>query len=178
MRLGRLAQKIPFKWLLPLLLLFGFLWIFQYSAALSAAPGFESRLVTNPRFLEKYLKTAQVFVEYRPCAYELLGWQNDILYFQSDCKTNTQFWRFDANKTNQPQLMTIVPKDIAQIIVPHNDALQMVCGYGVLPFKHEAAARDVMLVGDGFASPDGVWTAVITQHLYAPQDILIIKEAP
>lgn len=36
----------------------------------------------------------------------------------------------------------IVPKDIAQIIVSHNDALQMVRAYGVLPFKHEAAARD------------------------------------
>lgn len=50
MRLQKLTQKIPFKWLLPLLFVLSFLWIFRYPVALSAAPGFESRLVTRPRF--------------------------------------------------------------------------------------------------------------------------------
>ncbi|MCA9945240.1 MAG: hypothetical protein KC449_17265, partial [Anaerolineales bacterium] len=60
----------------------------------------------------------------------------------------------------------------------HEDALQMVRADGVRPVKYEAVTREILLVGDGLTSPDGQWTAIISQHIYAPQDILLIKKIP
>jgi hypothetical protein len=35
-----------------------------------------------------------------------------------------------------------------------------------------------MLKGDGLLSPEGRWVALITQHIYGPQDVIIVPTAP
>ena len=137
MRLTKIRQKFSFKWLklaLPLLAIVALLFIFRYSAALSAAPGYEAIWVTEPSFPAGYVKTGQIILELQPCTYELLGWQEETLYYQSNCQENIQFWQYK-----------------------------------------EMVTRRVLLAGNGMATQDGEWTAVVSQHVYAPQDVLIVK---
>lgn len=178
MLLQKVAQKFSYKRFLLFLIIAALLLIFRYPAALSAAPGFEEIWVTQPRFPAGYVKTGQMILEYQPCTYELLGWQSDSLYYQSACRENIQSWRYDVNQNEQAEKVTAVPPNLTQTIIPHEATLQMVRADGVRPVKYEAVTREILLVGDGLASPDGTWTAVISQHIYAPQDILLIKESP
>jgi hypothetical protein len=178
MLLQTIRQKFSFKRVLLIVIIIALLLIFRYPAALSAAPGFEAIWVTQPRFLAGYVKTGQMFVEYRPCIYELLGWQDDSLYYQSDCRENIQYWQYAVSQNKRAERVTAVPPNLIQTIIPHETALPMVRADGVRPVGYEAVTREILLVGDGLASPDGSWTAVISQHIYAPQDILLIKESP
>jgi hypothetical protein len=38
--------------------------------------------------------------------------------------------------------------------------------------------RELYLRSQPYPSPDGVWLAFVTQHLYGPQDVLLLTEAP
>lgn len=148
--------------------------ICRYQPALSPASNFTAVWVTKPNFVANYLKTGQLIFEYQPCAYELLGWENNSLFYQSDCQGSIQFWQYAVGQTKHAVEVTAVPPKLTQNILPHNEALELVRADGVRPVDKESVTREVLLRGDGLVSPDGVWTAVIAQHLYAPQDILLI----
>lgn len=178
MLLQKIGQQFSYKRFLLIIIIVALLLIFRYPAALSAAPGYEAVWVTQPRLLAGYMKTGQMILEYRPCTYELLGWQDDSFYYQSNCRETIQFWQYDVSQNKRAERVTAVPSNLFQTIIPHEEALQMVRADGVRPVKYEAATREILLVGDGLATPDGTWTAVISQHIYAPQDILLIKENP
>lgn len=162
------------KRLLSVAFILGLLFLCRYQPGLSAAPGLEEMWVTKPHLAAGYLKTGQTFFEYQPCTYALLGWEGDSLFYQSKCRENIRFWQYTANQSRQAEEITAVPLNLTQISVAHNDALQIVRADGVRPVDKEFVTRRVLLVGDGLASPNGLWTAVIVQHIYAPQDILLI----
>jgi hypothetical protein len=178
MLLQKIGQKFSYKQALLFLLIVALLLIFRYSPALSAAPGFEATWVTQPRFPAGYVKTGQIIFEHQPCFYKLLGWQGNSLFYQAECQGEVQFWQYGVSQNKRAELVTAVPLNLSQNVIPHEEALQMVRADGVRPVEYEAITREILLVGAGLAAPDGSWTAVISQHIYAPQDILLIKESP
>jgi hypothetical protein len=54
----------------------------------------------------------------------------------------------------------------------------MVTVPGVAPQAVEPWVREVSLRSEGYVSLDGRWTALLSQHIYGPQDILIITPIP
>jgi hypothetical protein len=168
------TYKRTWQRLLSIAFIMGLLFMCRYQPGLSAAPGLEEIWVTETHLPAGYLKTVQTILEYQPCTYELLGWKGDSLFYQSQCRENIRFWQYTANQSNHAEEITAVPLNLIQTTVSHDDALQMVRADGVRPVDKEFVTRRVLLEGDGLASPNGLWTAVIVQHLYAPQDILLL----
>lgn len=162
------------KQFLSIVFILGLLFMCRYQPALSAAPGVEEIWVTKPGLPAGYLKTGQIIIEYRPCTFELLGWEDDSLFYQSNCRETIRFWQYKVGQSEEPKAVTAVPANLTQTVVPNHEALEMVRAYGVRPVDKEFVTRRILLEGDGLASPDGQWTAVIVQHLYAPQDILLV----
>lgn len=166
-----------FKWIFLLFYILALPLLFQYKAALFPAPGIEMKLVTQPILWEKLTRTAQIIAEQQPCEYEVLGWQDNWLYFQSNCNGTIRFWRFDSNQNVKPQVVDVIPRDIVSITLPHNEVLTMVQVKDFRPRKDEESIRAILLVGDGLINPDSDWIAIISQHIYGPQDIVLVRAA-
>jgi hypothetical protein len=48
---------------------------------------------------------------------------------------------------------------------------------GVSPQETEAVTRSIVLASEGFMSADGKWVAFVSQHVYGPQDIVVISQS-
>lgn len=170
-----MSRRPSLTWVLTVLLatLAGAgLWLFRYEPALSAAPGYTLRTVTQPGFLEGYVRVLQNLADYTPCDYLLLGWgEADQLYYQEDCQAGTRVWRYSAGAGAAPVIVAMAPTDLRQI---QADAIELVRAAGVRPTRYEAITRPLLLDPVAYASPDGAWIAVVSQHLYGPQDVLLI----
>ncbi len=151
-----------------------FPFIFRYQPGLGAAPGYKMQLVTDPGFGKGVVKASQNLAEITPCNYELLGWDTDNwLYYQETCATKTQTWKYSPYQANS-HTQTIQQIALNSATVSENNALDMVRAYGVRPESAELNTRSVNLKSEGFVSPDNRWTAIVSQHVYGTQDILIL----
>jgi hypothetical protein len=146
----------------------------RYTPPLSAAPGYEMHVVTQPAFLEGVVKMSHVVSERRPCEYTLLGWSEDNrLHYQADCG-DVAHWRYDP-VTGRQERTTAVPTGLNQTLVSEKDVLAMVRADGVRPKEYEPTTRPIYVRSQGHVSPDGQWTAVITRHLYGPEDVVVLS---
>jgi hypothetical protein len=147
----------------------------RYRPPLNAAPGYEMRLVTQPAFLEGVVKMSHVVSERRPCEYNLLGWSEDNrLHYRADCGDGA-FWRYDPVSGLQERA-TAVPTGLNQTLVSEKDVLAVVRAGGVRPKEYEPTTRHVYVRGQGYVSADGQWTALITRHLYGPEDVVVLSK--
>lgn len=172
-----LSKASLFKGTFLLLYILALPLLLQYKAALHSAPGNEMKLVTQPLLWEKLTRAAQVISEKQPCEYQLLGWQENWLYYQSKCNEDLRFWKFDSNQSVKPQVVGAVPSNLVSSFVPHDEVLLMVRAEDVWPMNNEEHVRAILLVGDGVTNIDNSWIAIISQHIYGPQDIILIKAA-
>ncbi|HUS69708.1 MAG TPA: hypothetical protein VM075_02890, partial [Anaerolineae bacterium] len=141
-----------------------------------AAPGYSMQVVTQPIFLNSIVKMSQVVTEKRPCEYTLLGWSaNNQLYYQATCG-EVELWRYDP-LSNRTERITTVPSDLSQAVVTDNDVLNMVRADGVRPKEYESTTRLLYIQSKGYVSPDAQWTAVVTQHTYGPEDIVVLSQS-
>lgn len=151
--------------------------IFRYHPALEAAPGYNMQLVTDPGFGKGVVKASQSLVEITPCTYELLGWNADNwLYYQQTCDTKRETWKYSPRQSNS-HTQTLLQTSLNSETVSKNTALDMVRAYGVKPESAEPSTRSISLISEGFASPDNHWTAIVSQHIYGAQDIVILTNA-
>lgn len=167
--------KLLGAWLLLLLVAtLAFPLLFRYQPALWAAPGYQSEWVTNPGFFGGIIKAAQNVVEQRPCEYELLGWSADNrLYYRAVCGAETQVWQYAPG--GRPLRASDIPADLSVSTLSKHTAVKML-RTGVKPAVYEEPTRRLLLKSDGFISPDGEWTAVVTQHLYGAQDVVLLTQ--
>jgi len=163
-------------WALILVLaVVAFPWIYRYQPALGAAPGYEMQIVTQPGFFGGVVKMSQIGLEERPCQYELLGWSADHrLYYQATCGAETQSWYYDPSQDDGARQVAAVPDTLGQASISEDSALRMVRARGVWPQDLEPVTRPILLRSQGYVSPDGRWTAMITQHVYGPQDVVLL----
>lgn len=151
---------------------------FRYKPALVAAPGVRMQWVTNPGFLGGIIKASQNTVERTPCEYELLGWSADNwLYYRTTCSAETQIWQYAPIQSGSPIQVSSGPANLGRSAVSENGVLEMVRAEGVRPAAYESATRPLLLESGGIVSPDGQWTAVVTQHVYGTQDVIVLANA-
>jgi hypothetical protein len=164
-------------WMMVLLLaVLVFPWLYRYRPALAAAPGYEMQVLTQPGPLDGIVKTAQITLEVCPCRYELLGWSpDDQLYYRASCDSGTQLLRYDPGQPGRPLLAAALPSDLVQSSVTRGDVLDMVWDDGVWPRDVEPSVRSLLLEGMGYPSPDGRWMAAVVEHLYGPQDVVVLR---
>ena len=171
--------KLQRAWLLLLIggtLAFPF--VQRYRPALAAATGYEAQLVTKPTLLRGAVKTTQAWAEQTPCTYTLLGWDNDNqFYYESTCQTEKSFWRYNPAQPTKPLQISASPENLSDATLAKTAVLKMVWGAGIDSKGNEAITRPILLKSNGLPSPDGRWTAIVTQHVYGPQDVLILSKS-
>ena len=171
-------SKFVRVWLLLLLCAtIAFPLFFHYQPALVAAPDYRMQWVTNPGFLGGVIKAAQNSVDKTPCKYELLGWSTDNqLYYQANCSKETQLWQYSPTQESSQRAGSSPPANLDVATVSENRVLGMVRAEGVRPQTYESGTRPILLKSDGLLSPDGKWIAVVTQHIYGTQDLIILTD--
>lgn len=147
--------------------------VLRYRPALSAAPGYEMKFVTAPNLWDNPVRVWQRFTEQRPCEYQILGWSPDNqLYYQATCGAQAQLWAYAPNRFHNPAAS--VPSQLHQATLSKGQVLDLVRADGVSPAEYEPVTRPLCLKSDGYVSPDGRWVAMVTQHVYGPQDIVVL----
>ncbi len=169
-----LAQRWRLAVALSLFAIAAFPFAYRYTPALNAAPGYQTLWVTEPTLWGGLTKRARVTLEQRPCTYTLLGWDADTLYFQAACADGEQVWRYQPGAGHSAESVRETPPALSRI---KQSALEVVRADGVQPAHLEPSTRAVNLRGEGLASPDGRYVAVIARHIYGPEDVLVIAPA-
>ena len=159
--------------ILMVLAILAFPWFQHYRPVVAAAPGYQMRWPTQPARLETVVKSAQAAAEIQPCQYTLLGWSpNGVLYYRERCRWGAQAWAYDPVAEGRPRQVTETPSDLVQETrgAWELDGIQVP---GVPP-EGQPHTRDVVVQGQGLASPDGRWVAVVVRHLYGPEDVVVL----
>jgi hypothetical protein len=151
---------------------------FRYQPALVATSGVGMQWVTNPGFFGGIIKASQNLVERTPCEYELLGWSTDNrFYYRAMCSAETQIWQYSPMQSGSPMQVSSSPVNLGMSAVSENTILEMVRAEGVRPAVYEPVTRPILLKSRGVVSPDGQWIAIVTQHIYGTQDVIILTNA-
>lgn len=156
---------------LSLLAIAAFPFVYRYTPALNAAPGYQLLWVTEPNLLESVTKRAQITLEQRPCTYTLLGWSAEALYYQAACTDGHRVWRYQPGLGRGAEAIGDAPQDLWRLERP---ALELVRAGGVQPAHFEPDTRAIHLRGKGLASQDGRYVAIVAQHIYGPEDVLVL----
>lgn len=160
--------------LLVFAVLFGFL---RYHPALLAAPGYTLHNITDPGWLNGRIKTLQAIIEQVPCTYTLLGWQEDEqLYYEATCDGNGQMWRY-AVTADRTEKVDALPEDLYVAAVPVSTIEEGLLA-NVYPPELATVSRRTFITGEPLASGNGRYTALVSRHVYGPQDVLILSSIP
>jgi hypothetical protein len=165
-------------WLLLVILgIVVFPFVLRYRPALTSAPGYEMQVVTDPGFFGGIVKASQNLVEHTPCDYQLIGWSSDNqLYYEAMCGTRAQVWRYSPTQPSRHTQISSRPKELGGYEMPKERLLEMVRADGVRPREYESVARPILLGSSGLVSPDGHWVALVTQHVYGTQDVIVLTD--
>ncbi len=161
---------------LTLVGMLAFPWLFHYQAAVVAAPGEVVYVATQPDLLDGVVKAAQGSSEIVPSTYEILGWSGDgVLYYREIVATTqtTRTWAYTPGATEGAQLVTAA-EDLVPTAPAEQEALLERVRAQVWPESAEPSTRALHIREDGLASPDGRWAAVVTKHIYGPQDVIVV----
>jgi hypothetical protein len=150
----------------------------DYQPALAARPGLRMVIATQPvSLLDRVTKRAEVSIEKRVCLYHLLGWAQDgKFYYESTCVNVHSNWSIDPDAESRPKRVVSAPADLEKQAMTTGRALRFLSAPGVRPQKFEPVAAPILLAdGEAMISADGRWLAVVSQHVYGPQDVLLIR---
>ncbi len=160
-------------------------WVYSYQPAVSAAPGYQMLVPTQPDLLEGVTKRAQQFAEVRPCTYSLVGWTpEDTLHYREECKgVAPQMKAIAPGREEQPRVVEDTPPEAsAGTRVPAADLVRSPAwvfgpdGRLVEDAEAERSSVRIKLRGDGLASANGQWVAVVARHIYGPEDVLLLSK--
>ncbi|MCL5952426.1 MAG: hypothetical protein M1132_12030 [Chloroflexi bacterium] len=166
---------------LALLAILVFPWIYEYQPGLVAAPGYAMRVPTHPGFMGGVVKRAQDGAEQVPCKYELLGWDvTNILFYQATCGNDPAVtWFYDPRGAiDDPHVTPRAPGGLARDEMLSYEVLDRVRASGVWPPDAEPGVRSIQLRQGSLRSPDGQWVALISRHVYGPEDVVIVRWEP
>jgi len=150
--------------------------LFRYQPAVVAAPGVVLHVATQPGWLGGLKKMEQDLADQIPSTYTLLGWSADgVLYYrETDTATQTtRAWAYAPGKGARPQLVTAPTGIVPTAVIPREALLELVRARA-WPSSAEPSTRPLLIRADGLASPDGRWAAVVTKHIYGPEDVIVV----
>lgn len=180
-RRGRLARICA---LLIALSVISLPWLMPYEPALEPAPGVTMNVVTPPLTpIGSFVKMMNVLTQEVPCEHELLGWNaENELHYRRQCGAREYIWFVEPSRADAPVAMTLFWSDMRPKASPlrqeealREQVLEMVRAEHVRPESVEPSVRELYLREGSLRSPDGQWIAAIIQHLYGPQDVVLIK---
>lgn len=164
--------------ILPLLLILAvglFPLAYRYRPALAAAPGYCETVLTPLRFPDSVTRQAREAIEERWCDYTLLGWSMGQLYYQECCGNVVRYRVYDPLAGAGPWSVKELPSEWDHSVVPREELLARIRAPAVRPEGQEPIVRSTLLSGDGLASHDGRWTALVSTRSYGPQDVLVLE---
>jgi hypothetical protein len=151
----------------------------SYQPAVVARSDLRMVIATQPSwFAESIARYAQTGAELRPCEYDLLGWAPDgAFYYNAICRGETSHWSIDPG-SGQSHAVSSSPalefETIGQSTM--QDFVQIA---GVTSEDATRFALATLLVnGEVLRSGDGTWIALVCQHIYGPQDVILIETIP
>ncbi len=153
----------------------------RYQPAVQVAPDVKMHLVEQPGLLEGAARRCQAIAEIRGCQYEPLGWVGgDTLVYRTWCggQFTAQGWQpgspsvpmaYDVSTGNvgasfierEPSRERCDP----ETCVSPNLIDKQLFPWGYLPGEYP----------DPLISPDGRWVAFTAEHVYGPEDLLVIS---
>lgn len=167
---------------LPIALLAGFAVVLLYALApwyqypLQAAQGYQLEAVTAPGWWERGLRFNQAMAERVPCSYRLEGWNaEEQLYYTATCRGTASYCRYTPASERRQQVEAI-PTTLTGQPSDRDTILAQLRAPGVRPSRQEPSVRPLLLRDAGLVSPDRRYTALITNHHYSVQDVMLLEK--
>ncbi len=160
---------------LGLVAILAFPWYYRYRPALTPAPGHTMLVATQAGLLDGVVKRAQLGAELLPCRYQLLGWSGaGELYYQSTCDADSRLWAVAPDPEATPRAVTEAP--IGLVAEESQSAVVGAVRHVGSDPLYESNLRLAAIRGKvGMPSPDGRWVALVSRHIYGPEDVLIVS---
>jgi len=160
-----------------------FPFLMRYRPAVQSTPGVELRLVDEPGLLEGVVKSCQATAEVPGCQYEPLGWADaQTLIYRKWCGSHYNKMGIWHPGDPQPPQAYHLDTDETLPFDGDVDALsQETCARSDCVLPALAARKQFEQgyypgeYGDAFVSPDGRWVAFTAEHIYGPEDLLVIS---
>ena len=161
-----------------LLMLVLFYMLTPYQPAVRAAEGYSMIVPTAPNLFMRGLRNAQTVAELSSCEYELLGWEQETLFYQSKCEDGAVItWQISPDQMRRPiEFNGPIPASLQTDLLTRDETLAQVVAQNVYPVDKEPSVRFIAVTAPGHLSPSKRWVALISQHLYSTQDLLIIRQ--
>jgi hypothetical protein len=150
-----------------------------YQTTIQVTDEYRMTSPTQPSFLERGLRNLQVLGEVTPCSYRLLGWKDQILFYEEICSNQNKVYQF--NPQTEEGLRTPAFLSTQSLYVRsrnHTEILDKFQADGVVPPEAELSVIELSLRGNALVSPNGEWLAIVAKHVYGPEDILVITHDP
>ena len=155
--------------------------LMRYRPAVQAAHGVEMRVVEQPGLLAGTVKRCQTVAEICECQYEPLGWAAQTLVYRKWCDGYYDVKGWHPGDPQPPQAYhldtdAISPFDgdldtlsrescpLSRCVSPAL-AEEQPFPLGYLPGQYKTP----------LVSPDGRWVAFTAEHIYGPEDLLVIS---
>lgn len=161
-------------------ILVGLFMFLPYSPAVQLKHEARKMLIsTAPALPFRGLKVAQSMGEMHPCAYEILGWQDASLFYESTCSGTVLTWQYNIDD----ELLTTVKQAPSKERLWNNqddhtkfvDLFRM----SVHPSELEKSIIELALRGGAVLSSNQEWVAIVARHsVYGPEDVLIVRMMP
>lgn len=122
--------------------------------------------VTKPPRWHGSMRFIQSVSELTPCKYELLGWEDDSLYYHSDCSGTETIWR--TSLAGNIEETTSLPTELYVETVSNEDTMAGIAaiseGNSLVAWRFE-----------GMETADSQHYATIVNELFGPEDVVIIS---
>ena len=157
--------------------------LMRYQPVVKAAPGVELRLVERPGLIEGTVKSCQAAAEISSCQYEPLGWADaQTLVYRRWCGSHyDQTGGWHPGVSQSPWAYHLDTDEVLPFDGDVDALSQETCATSkcVLPALAERGPFEQGYhpgeYGDAFVSSDGHWVAFTAEHIYGPEDLLVIS---
>jgi hypothetical protein len=160
----------------------------QYYPAVQAKSQAELRLVESPNLLMGVVRTSMAIAEVTDCIYEPLGWlNNETLIYRKWCDGYYDAPPYPIWHAEQPSAPLAYHLNTQQSTIFTGEVSQLervTCIYSkcVRPllsqdYVHATPPRYPLSFKEAVISPDQKWIAFVAEHVYGPEDLLLISTA-
>ena len=152
----------------------------RYRPAAEPTPGVEMRMVEPPGFLESPVRACQAAAEMMGCQYEVLGWADErTLVYRRWCGGYHDVEGWHPGTPGEPLAYDLETGTVTPFGGGLEGLFQERClaSHCVIPALQELHPGRHYLPGRYDAptlSPDGRWVAFVAQHIYGPEDLLVL----
>jgi hypothetical protein len=155
--------------------------LMRYQPAVKAVPGVELRLVDKPGLLAGTVKSCQAAAEVRGCQYEPLGWADaQTLVYRQWCGGYYDVEGWNPGSPTAPQAYrldtdTVTPFEGDADALSRDSCPRSTCVNPGLAETHPGGGHFPGQYETVLISPDGHWVAFTAEHIYGPEDLLVIS---